>query len=446
MHKTTLLKTFPCVLLCLFYASPAIAKPMLLDAIAATVNSEAISCFQVAEGIATMQTQIKQAGASLPEGQQLYNRVLDTEIMLLLQQHEARKLGVGVEPEEVMQAVENMAKSNNLLVSQLKSALKQQGMNYESYKKNIENRILINKLINTAIRSQINISEESTHEYYRKYLEDPKPVRELHIKQILFGLPSSPTPEQVASVREQAMNIYDRLREGESFDQLASLYSSNNGNMDNDLGWFMEGSISSVFNAVFALPVNQVTEPTRSPAGFHILLAAEDRWKKPDLGKAYEEVHARHILFKVPSSASEAEKADIRHQAKTVARQLKNVSDDDFAERARELSQGPSASKGGDLGWFKRGQMVPEFEEAAFAMNDNDTSNAVKTRFGWHIIRVVEKRKIDPGSFAANRERIQKVLTDAEMQTQVPRWMANLKSEAVIKKKTCPQEMLNHTL
>jgi peptidyl-prolyl cis-trans isomerase SurA len=242
----------------------------------------------------------------------------------------------------------------------------------------------------------------------------------------------------VKVVRDKALNVYDRLRKGESFDNLTTLYSTNSSGMDNDLGWFMQGSISSVFNAVFALPVGQVTEPTRSPAGFHILLAAEERWKKPDIGKAYDQVHARHILYKIPAAASPEEKAEIMLQAKTLARQLQSVSDEDFAARAKEVSQGPSAEKGGDLGWFKRGQMVPEFDDAVFKLEAGKTSGVVRTRFGLHIIRVVEKRHIDPGSYEATQARIQQVLTDAEMQTQVPRWMARLKADAVIHKKSCP--------
>jgi len=412
---------------------------MVLDGVAATVNNQAVSCYQVSQGVATLTTQMKQAGAEDIDRKKLYDRVLDTEVMLLLQKHEASKLGISVEPEEVDQTLENMASSNGLRVSQLQEVLAQQGVDYDSYKKNLEDRILINKLVNTGIRSQINISEESMHEYYRKYLKDPKPVRELHLRQMLFEMPASPTPEQVKLVRDKALNVYDRLREGESFDKLTTLYSTNSSGVDNDLGWFMQGSISSVFNAVFALPVGQVTEPTRSPAGFHILLAAEERWKKPDIGEAYDEVHARHILYKLPAAASIEEKAEILHQAKTLARQLHNASDDDFSARAKEVSQGPSAEKGGDLGWFKHGQMVGEFEEVAFKLEAGETSDVVRTRFGWHIIRVVEKRHIDPGSYEANQTRIQQVLTDAEMQTQVPRWMARLKSDAVINKKSCPQ-------
>jgi peptidyl-prolyl cis-trans isomerase SurA len=412
---------------------------MVLDGVAATVNSQAISCYQVAEGVATLTTQMQQAGAEGIDHQKLYDRVLDTEVMLLLQKREASKLGIAVAPEEVDQTLENMAQSNGLRVSQLKEVLAQQGVDYDNYKKTLEDRILINKLVNTGIRSQINISEESMHEYYRKYLQDPKPVRELHLRQMLFELPASPTPEQVKTVRDKALNVYDRLHEGESFDKLSTLYSTNSSGVDSDLGWFTQGAISSVFNAVFALPVGQATEPTRSPAGFHILLAAEERWKKPDLGEAYDEVHARHILYKVPAAATIEEKAEILHQAKTLARQLESASDEDFAARAKEVSQGPSAEKGGDLGWFKKGQMVGEFEDVAFKLKAGQTSDVVRTRFGWHIIRLVEKRHIDPGSYEANQARIQQVLTDAEMQTQVPRWMARLKADAVINKKRCPQ-------
>ncbi len=413
-----------------------------LDALAATVNNEAISCYQLQQGMQTMQAQLAQSGQGRIDKQQLYQRVLDTEIMLILQKREAKKLGISVPDEEVDQAIERVAQSNGLLVSQLKAILKKQGMDFERYRQNIHDRLLVNKLIDQSVRSQINISDEAMREYYRKYLKNPKPIRELHIRQILLALPASPTPEEVRKVRDQALDVYDRLHNGESFDRLAALYSASGSNADNDLGWFMQGSISPVFSAVFALPVGQVTEPTRSPAGFHILQAAEERWKKPDVGEAYDEVHARHILLKIPASASETEQAEIMLQAKKLAQQLKHKSSEDFAARAREVSQGPSASKGGDLGWFKRGMMVKPFEDAVFSMKPGTVSDVVRTQFGLHIIRLEEKRHIDPGSYEANRDRIRQLLTEAEMQTQVPRWMAHLKSQAVIKQLTCPQGMM----
>lgn len=104
---------------------------------------------------------------------------------------------------------------------------------------------------------------------------------------------------------------------------------------------------------------------------------------KGDEGFSYEEVHARHILL-----ASEDD-------AKAVITDLDGGAD--FAELAKEKSTGPSGPQGGDLGYFKMGQMVPEFGEAAFGMEIGSTSSEpVKTQFGFHVIKVEDKRKVEP--------------------------------------------------
>jgi peptidyl-prolyl cis-trans isomerase C len=98
---------------------------------------------------------------------------------------------------------------------------------------------------------------------------------------------------------------------------------------------------------------------------------------------AHEEVQARHILL--PSE----------EEAKAVIQQLQGGAD--FGELAKDKSIGPSAEAGGDLGFFRREQMVPEFAEAAFAMDVGAISEApVQTQFGWHVINVVDKRKVEP--------------------------------------------------
>jgi peptidyl-prolyl cis-trans isomerase C len=91
-----------------------------------------------------------------------------------------------------------------------------------------------------------------------------------------------------------------------------------------------------------------------------------------------EEVHARHILV-----ATEGEAKDIEAQLKKGA---------DFAALAKEKSKDPGAAEGGDLGYFTKEQMVPEFAEAAFKLEKGQTSDPVKTQFGWHIIKLEDKR------------------------------------------------------
>jgi peptidyl-prolyl cis-trans isomerase C len=107
---------------------------------------------------------------------------------------------------------------------------------------------------------------------------------------------------------------------------------------------------------------------------------------------AEEEVHARHIL--VPSEAeARAALAEVRRPGA------------DFAEVARRRSTGPGAREGGDLGFFKRGDMIPEFEQAAFALQAGEiAANPVRTQFGWHVIRVEARRAAPQPSFEESRE------------------------------------------
>jgi peptidyl-prolyl cis-trans isomerase C len=99
-----------------------------------------------------------------------------------------------------------------------------------------------------------------------------------------------------------------------------------------------------------------------------------------------EQVHARHILLKTEADAQNV----IKHVE----------AGQDFQEAAKQYSTGPSASSGGDLGFFKRGDMVKPFSDAAFAMKPGEVSKVpVKTRFGWHVIQVVERRTVQPPTF-----------------------------------------------
>jgi peptidyl-prolyl cis-trans isomerase C len=133
-------------------------------------------------------------------------------------------------------------------------------------------------------------------------------------------------------------------------------------------------------------------------------------------GFAQEEVHARHILL------------ESEDEAKAVVEQLQGGAD--FATLAQERSTGPSAQSGGDLGYFKREQMVPEFAEAAFALQPGEvTTEPVKTQFGWHVIKVLDRRTAEP-TFAESEPQLrQEVARDI-----VTALVAELREDAEIER------------
>jgi len=430
------------IILCgflLLQSAPAYAEVM--DSIAAIINNQALTCYQVEQETRDVLQQLKQSGNQhLPSLKALRERTLDARITKILQLQEAGKQGITVAEEEVNKAIANVEDSNNIPAGQLMDLLKAQGMDVVRYRKDLKDRLLIGKLTNAEVRSRLQISEESMREYYRKYMEHPKPMREIQLAEILVSLPIAPTPEQVAKARKTIKMIRRRVLAGGDFARLATLHSdAPDASQGGQMGWFLPGSLSPRFTPVFDLSVNDVSQPIRSPRGFHIFTVTKERQHQPKVhAEAYDQVHARHILLKLTDEMTDEEKEKIRTEAEQIAEEMKGSSDKEFAARAKEISQGPSASKGGDLGWFKRGAMVPAFDKAVFSMKAGETSGVVQSSFGLHIIHLIERKHIDPNSFTAHRDEIQNILSNVEMQSQVPRWLAGLRAKAIIERRQCP--------
>jgi peptidyl-prolyl cis-trans isomerase C len=123
-----------------------------------------------------------------------------------------------------------------------------------------------------------------------------------------------------------------------------------------------------------------------------------------------QEVHARHILFRVPDAKDEKASKAAEEKAKAALARIKKG--EDFATVAKELTEDPPGKQnGGDLGYFTKDQMVPEFSEKAFSMEKGQVSDPVKTAFGWHIIKVEDKRKRKPPEFDAVKDQIETFVT-----------------------------------
>lgn len=417
-----------------------LAQAERLDAIAAVVNGVAVTCYEVDVAKEALQQQLQQKGVDLPGDAVLFEKARDARVMRTLQQQEAQQLELKISPEEVDAAIKDVEKRNNLQPGQLESALKAQGMDMRTYRENLKDRLLNTRLINIAVRSKVNISEEAMREYYRKNLKDPKPVREVRLSQIFVAMPAEADANTVEITRKKAEALYQRIKAGGNFESMASLESdAPNASDGGDMGWVSPGAVSGAFAQVFNLQLGETTPPLRSAAGFHIVKVMNERVRKPESTQPYEEVHARHILIKVPESADLNTQIKIHARVEKIAKEMQGTSDEAFAVRAKELSQGPSASRGGDLGWFKRGRMIPAFDDAVFALKPGETSGVVSTDFGLHVIRLVEKRTVNPNSFEAYKQNIEQLLIDTEMQQQVPRWMNGLKARANIELRTCKQ-------
>jgi len=150
----------------------------------------------------------------------------------------------------------------------------------------------------------------------------------------------------------------------------------------------------------------------------------------PDMFKQPEQVQASHILIKLKPDASEPEQAEALKKMKEI--QEKQKKGEDFAELAKANSQCPSSAKGGDLGFFGKGQMVPAFEEAAFGMKPGEVSDVVKTQFGYHLIKLTDKKPASTVPFDEIKDRIGQYLKQDKVQKEVKDYVDKLRKEAKV--------------
>jgi peptidyl-prolyl cis-trans isomerase C len=146
--------------------------------------------------------------------------------------------------------------------------------------------------------------------------------------------------------------------------------------------------------------------------------------------KQPEQVKASHILIKVDAGAAEAQKAEARKKIETVQEKVK--AGGDFAELAKEYSEGPSNTRGGDLGYFRRGQMVKPFEDAAFTMKPNEVSDIIETRFGYHIIKVYDIKPEQTLAYADVKDKLNQRMKQEKVEKDANQYINQLKKDAKI--------------
>ena len=152
----------------------------------------------------------------------------------------------------------------------------------------------------------------------------------------------------------------------------------------------------------------------------------------PDLFKQPEQVQASHILIKVDSKADDAQKSEARNKIEEIQKRLQKG--EDFAALAKEFSQCPSNAKGGDLGYFRRGQMVPPFEQAAFGLKPGTISDIVETNFGYHLIKVIDKKSESTIPYNDVKERLEQHLKQKKIQKEITSYVDKLKAKAKVER------------
>lgn len=214
---------------------------------------------------------------------------------------------------------------------------------------------------------------------------------DVHASHILIRLDEFAAPEDTLKAYEKMMSIRNRIEAGEDFGTVAKATSDDPSVKTNsgDLGWFTVFRLIYPFEtAAYNTPPGRVSMPVRTRFGYHLIKVHE---KRPAQG----EVRVAHIMILTPETMSEEDKLKAKEKIDQLYDSLQRGAD--FTEVARKYSEDRgSAANGGELQWFGTGRMVPEFETAAFALRrTGDFTEPIQTAFGWHIIKLLEKKGVD---------------------------------------------------
>ncbi len=260
MKNIILLATFCCL------AAPHGAWAETIDSIAAVVNDEIITTFQ-------LQQELRNAPAT---GAEEKRQVLDKMIEKTLLQQRIREIGLKVADEELDAAIADVQRQNNLTRAQLEEALRQQGMSLAEYQENIRSQILQFKLLAREVQSKIEVSNQEIRDYFREHIDEYRLAPRIRLSVVSFPLPSAAGAAQAAEVRHQAENTRDRLRQGEDFASVLTAATASGLGGGGDMGLLQKEDLFPAFQrAVRDLKEGEISDVIETPQGLHVLLLTE---------------------------------------------------------------------------------------------------------------------------------------------------------------------------
>ncbi|MBF0153431.1 MAG: peptidylprolyl isomerase [Magnetococcales bacterium] len=417
--------------LCLWWGVPLAAHAGQLDRIVAVVEGDIITSSEVNRVADPVVRRLTKSG-ELRDEEQIRKRALEELIQRKLREHKASELKIHISDKDIDQAVVQVAKNNKLSTDAFLKELNKQGVDQNEFREDLRQEILQSHLINQVIRPLVAVSEEEIKDLQGN-LDSSDGSEQIHLGHILLATDEKMPSSQVDKLRQQAEEIVRRLRAGESLSALASQYSDDaTGLKGGDMGWFRRGEmVPDLEKVVFQLVGGAVAGPLRTAQGYHVFQVLERKSAPASARRgSKEELHVRHILLKLSEVADGEEENRVREKILSLRKAWEEG--DDFKELARTYSQDATAADGGDLGWFGRGLMVPEFENAAFSLNKGMVSPPVRTRFGWHLILLEERRLLAADSVGNNRAELESRLRETKMQDLYRQWQRDLRLRAFV--------------
>ncbi len=406
------------------------------DYIVAVVNSEPITNSELRAALVRTEQQMVQQGATMPPHGEMTRLVLDRLINDRAQLQMAKTSGIKVDDNMLEAAAQTVARQNQISMDELRRRLVADGIPYSKFQSNLRDELLLSRLRQREVEARVSVTDREVDDFLRDRQNGSDPASQaLNLGEILIAVPENATPDQITALQAKAQTVADKVRAGGDFAALVTEFStaatrSNGGQM----GLRTVDRYPPLFvEATQALSVGGVTNPVRSGAGFHVLKVIEKK-NNGVLDAVVPQTRARHILLRLSNQQTEdVAIAKLAGFKKSIA-----AGRNDFAALAKENSEDGSAKDGGDLGWTSPGVFVPEFEKVMDSLALNQISEPVVSRFGVHLIQVMERReaKLTPRE---QREAVRGQLREKKQDEAYVTWVQEVRGRAYVELRDASQ-------
>ena len=404
------------------------------DYIVAVVNQELVTASEVQQRLARIREEAARNRTPLPPAPALRKQVLDALVDERVLVTNARESGARVDEPELDRAVANVAQQNQMTMAQLRERLKLEGMSYAKFRDNIRDQILVERVREREVVSRIRINDAEIDDLIEKRRKAAGIGTEINVAQILVSVPEGASEAVVAERRARAETALKRVQGGEDFAAVARDVSDDaNRAQGGEIGLRLSDRLPDLFlRAVERLKPGEVApEVLKSGAGFHVVKLIE---RKESAAFTIDQSRVRHILLRPsPELTPEAAARRLLQFKRDILAGTKT-----FEQLARDNSEDSSAAQGGDLGWASPGSFVPEFEEAIAALPVGGISDPVTTRFGIHLVQVVDRRKITLDNKQL-RENARNILREQKFEEAFAEWLRDLRGRSYIEYREPPQ-------
>lgn len=373
-----------------------------IDAIVALVDEDVILRSELDAAVANIAAQIQARGEQMPPMNLVERQVLENLIMTELQVQRALQTGIRVSDAEIDQTLVRVAESNGITVQQMRQTIESQGLEFAEFRRDIGEQLMADRLQQRIVGGMDPVTDT---EVDILLASEDAAGGEYNVSHILVALPDGATPQQIAEAQAKAEDIHRRLGEGLDFASAAISYSDSREALEGGLiGWRDLNSVPAFFaDAIRGLEPGSITEPVRSPMGFHVIRVNDFRETRQVVVKEY---NARHIMVEVNELVSPRLAME---QIIDIQGKLKDGGD--FAELAKEFSDDTtSANLGGDMGWFPPGAYGDRVQMTIDSLQDGQVSEPFQTAEGWHIIQLVGTRETDRTEEAIRAEAREKIM------------------------------------